>query len=270
MDSERGGVTEVTTKVASGDVQLIGLSKRFGQTRAVDDVTLGILPGSFVSIIGRSGAGKSTLLRLINRLVDPDDGEIRSGDVNVLSYNGAALATWRRRTAMIFQQFNLIDRLDLLTNTLVGRLPTMPLVPALIGAFGEDDIRDAIRVLHRLDLASHAEIRADQVSGGQQQRVAIARALMQDPKILLADEPIASLDPRSARRVLETLQRINREDNLTVLCNLHSVEAAKSYSDRIIGMASGRVVFDGPPDALGDDQVIEIYGTLDPEAEEIV
>ena len=250
-----------------GGLQLEGVVKRFGRTSAVDDVSLTVAAGTFVSVIGRSGAGKSTLLRLINRLVTPDEGRIHFGDRDVLALRGQALATWRRQTAMIFQQFNLIDRMDVLTNALVGRLPTMALAPALIGAFREEDVIAAIRTLHRLDLAGHAEIRADQLSGGQQQRVAIARALMQEPQIVLADEPIASLDPRSAKRVMETLRRINREDALTVICNLHSVEVAKTYSDRIIGMAEGRVVFDGPPGALDEAQVTAIYGTFAPEDE---
>jgi len=236
------------------------LEKTFGAVRAVDAVTLNIPEGQMVGIIGRSGAGKSTLLRLVNRLLEPSNGRIAFNDEDVGSLRGQALRDWRTRCAMIFQQFNLIDRLDVITNVLVGRVNHRRTLPTLFKNFRTEDRALAIRALERLDLADAALQRTGTLSGGQQQRVAIARALVQGPRIVLADEPIASLDPRNAARVMEALRTINRQDGITVVCNLHQVESAKSYCDRIIGMARGRIVFDGTPQSLTLDDVREIYG----------
>jgi phosphonate transport system ATP-binding protein len=237
-----------------------GLSRRFGSKTAVDNVSLTIDSGQFVGVIGRSGAGKSTLLRMINRLEQPTSGRVVFDGVDVARLSGAALAAWRARSAMIFQQFNLVGRLDVLTNVLIGRLNHTPVWRSVLQLWTEKDIALALSALEQLDIASLAAQRADSLSGGQQQRVAIARALVQEPEIVLADEPIASLDPRNTRIVMDALLRINRHYGITVLCNLHSLEIARAYCDRLVGMASGRVVFDGAPSELTNAVAQELYG----------
>jgi phosphonate transport system ATP-binding protein len=239
---------------------LDGVTRRYGDLAAVADVNLEIAPGGFVGIIGRSGAGKSTLLRLVNRLIDPTRGRICSGATDVTALRGKALREWRARSAMIFQQFNLVGRLDVLTNVLMGRLAAAPTWRALSGMWSPADKAIAISALEQFDIAALAAQRADRLSGGQQQRVAIARALVQQPDRILADEPIASLDPRNTRIVMDALQRINRHFGITVICNLHSLDLARSYCDRLIGMAAGRVVFDGAPAALTDAAARDLYG----------
>jgi phosphonate transport system ATP-binding protein len=236
------------------------LTKEFGRTRAVEAVSLAIPNGQMVGVIGRSGAGKSTLLRLINRLADPTGGRVQCDGIDVSGLKGAALMRWRAQCAMIFQQFNLVGRLDVLTNVLLGRLNRHGFAASMAARFTETERAMAIQALDRLDIAGTALQRADTLSGGQQQRVAIARALMQEPKMLLADEPIASLDPRNAQIVMDALRRINQDDGITVLCNLHTLDTARTYCDRIIGMQAGRVVFDGAPEQLSDEQAREIYG----------
>jgi phosphonate transport system ATP-binding protein len=239
------------------------LSRRFGTTTAVDHVSLAVEAGAFVGVIGRSGAGKSTFLRLINRLVEPSEGRILFRGTDVTALHGRALRQWRASAAMIFQQFNLVPRLDVLTNVLIGRLSRHRTLPTLFNRFTPEERAMAVEALERLDLAAHAFQRADTLSGGQQQRVAIARALMQEPAILLADEPIASLDPRNAACVMDSLRAINRESGLTVLCNLHTLDAARQYCDRILGMAKGRIVFDGVPAELTPLTMREIYQVED-------
>jgi phosphonate transport system ATP-binding protein len=236
-----------------------GLTCRFGTKAAVEDASFSIAPGSFVGVIGRSGTGKSTLLRMINRLADPSEGRILFDGVDVTALRGRELRHWRARSAMIFQQFNLVGRLDVLTNVLMGRLAEMPAWRSLAQLWPEADRALAMSALEQFDMAQLAAQRADQLSGGQQQRVAIARALVQEPDIILADEPIASLDPRNTRIVMDALLRINKHFGITVLCNLHSLDLARSYCDRLIGMAAGRVVFDGAPAALTDRIARELY-----------
>jgi phosphonate transport system ATP-binding protein len=237
-----------------------GLSRRFGSKTAVDNVSLKIETGRFIGVIGRSGAGKSTLLRMINRLEQPSSGRIFFKEIDVTRLSGAALAAWRARCAMIFQQFNLVGRLDVLTNVLIGRLNHSSTLRSVLQLWPEKDIAFALSALEQLDIASLATQRADSLSGGQQQRVAIARALVQEPEIVLADEPIASLDPRNTRIVMDALLRINRHFGITVLCNLHSLELARAYCDRLVGMANGRVVFEGAPGELTDAVARELYG----------
>jgi phosphonate transport system ATP-binding protein len=203
---------------------------------------------------------------LINRLTEPDGGHVRFGDVEVTRLQGIELRRWRARCAMIFQQFNLVGRLDVLTNVLIGRVGLRAALPSLAGHFSTSERAAAVCALERLDLLRQALQRAETLSGGQQQRVAIARALLQDAEIVLADEPIASLDPRNAARVMDALATINREDGITVLCNLHGLDTARAYCRRIVGMAAGRVVFDGPPAALSGDRVRAIYGLDEPDA----
>ncbi|MGD8716747.1 MAG: phosphonate ABC transporter ATP-binding protein [Desulfobacterales bacterium] len=237
------------------------LCKHFGKVKAVDQVNLTIESGQMVGIIGRSGAGKSTLLRLVNRLIDPTSGRIEFDGVDIGSLKRRPLLHWRTRCAMIFQQFNLVNRLDVLTNVLVGRLGYHRTIPTLLKLFSKSEKAMAIQALDRLDMAATALQRADTLSGGQQQRVAIARALVQEPKLMLADEPIASLDPHNATLVMEALKRINKEVGITVISNLHHLATARSYCERIIGMHAGRIVFDGPPSELTTEKALEVYGT---------
>jgi phosphonate transport system ATP-binding protein len=244
-------------------LELVHLSRRFGSTVAVANANLHIHAGEMIGIIGRSGAGKSTLLRLINRLIEPTEGAIRVDGADITALRGRALRNWRARTAMIFQQFNLVHRLDVLTNVLCGRLNDVNGPRMLLKLFTEAERADAINALDRMGLAEFAINRADALSGGQQQRVAIARALMQKPHIILADEPIASLDPMNARVVMDALADINQRDRITVLCNLHTLDTARAYCGRIIGMAAGRIVFDGAPEQLTHRALHEIYGDHD-------
>ncbi|WP_315837164.1 phosphonate ABC transporter ATP-binding protein [Bradyrhizobium prioriisuperbiae] len=244
-----------------------GLTCRFGAKTAVDNASFSIAPGSFIGVIGRSGAGKSTLLRMINRLAEPTAGRILFEGVDVTALQGRDLRKWRSRSAMIFQQFNLAGRLDVLTNVLMGRLSDIPSWRSLLQLWPDEDKAIALSALEQFDIASLAAQRADQLSGGQQQRVAIARALVQQPDIILADEPIASLDPRNTRIVMDALLRINKHFGITVMCNLHSLDLARSYCDRLIGMSAGRVVFDGAPAALTDQIARELY---DLEADEVM
>jgi phosphonate transport system ATP-binding protein len=250
-------------------LELQGLTRRFGSVTAVDQVRLLVPDGQMVGVIGRSGAGKSTLLRMVNRLTDPSEGRILFGGQDVTALKGAALRRWRTDCAMIFQQFNLVQRLDVLTNVLVGRLNHRPGVmgtlTSLLKMFTAEERAMAIQALDRFDLAETALQRADTLSGGQQQRVAICRALLQEPKLILADEPIASLDPRNAKTVMDALRQVNREDGITVLTNLHHLDTARQYCDRIVAMQSGRVMFDGPPAALTGARVREIYGVSEDE-----
>jgi phosphonate transport system ATP-binding protein len=243
------------------------LTCRFGAKAAVDNASFEIKPGAFVGVIGRSGAGKSTMLRMINRLAEPTDGRIMFDGVDVTALQGRDLRKWRARSAMIFQQFNLVGRLDVLTNVLMGRLAEMPQWRSLTQMWPEDDRALAMSALEQFDMAQYASQRADQLSGGQQQRVAIARALVQQPDIILADEPIASLDPRNTRIVMDALLRINKHFGITVMCNLHSLDLARTYCDRLIGMSAGRVVFDGAPAALTEHIARELY---DLEADEVM
>jgi phosphonate transport system ATP-binding protein len=242
-------------------LELDNVTRRFGSVVAVANATLAIPGGQMVGIIGRSGAGKSTLLRMVNRLIDPSEGRLLFGERDITRLRGRALHAWRASAAMIFQQFNLVPRLDVLTNVLAGRLNHVPTWRALAKLFTPRERALAIRALDRLGIAELALNRADALSGGQQQRVAIARALMQEPRILLADEPIASLDPMNARLVMDALRDINRRDGITVLCNLHTLDIARAYCGRIIGMSEGRIVFDGSPEALDDATAQAIYGT---------
>lgn len=241
-------------------LELRDVTKVYGDKAAVDGVSLQFRPGEFVGVLGRSGAGKSTLLRMINRLSDPTSGAIGYGGMDVTALKGADLRRWRRKCAMIFQQFNLCPRLDVITNVLVGVVAERPLAPSLIKFFPAADRRRAILELDALDMAQTALQRAETLSGGQQQRVAIARAMMQNPEVLLADEPIASLDPVNAEVVMDALQRVCRERNIPVIVNLHSLDVAREYCDRVVAMAKGRVVFDDAPGRLSNEALAMIYG----------
>ena len=240
------------------DVQ--NVTRVFGNKRAVDAVSFTLHEAGFIGIIGRSGAGKSTLLRLMNRLTDPTDGRIIYEGQDILSFRGRQTRSWQSRCAMIFQQFNLVPRLDVVSNVLHGRLNGRSTLATMFNYWSREDILQAIDILERLGIAEQAVKRAEALSGGQQQRVAIARALMQDPAIILADEPIASLDPMNAQIVMDTLKRINVEDGRMVIANLHTLDTARRYCDRVIGMRDGRIVFDGAPDRLTTSVAREIYG----------
>jgi len=237
---------------------------------ALSDVSLAITRGEFISIIGPSGAGKSTLLRCANRLGRPTSGRIFLLGEDVTDAAGRRLRRVRQRCGMVFQQFNLVPRLTVIQNVLAGRIRFLSPVDTLlaVGArrFPEQDHQIALDCLELVGVEEQAYKRADQLSGGQQQRVAIARTLAQEPEVILADEPIASLDPRSAAIVMDTLARINRDRGIAVLVNLHQVDTAKRYSTRVIGMRAGRVAFDGPPDALDEQTLTDIYGSEDPHA----
>ncbi|GAB4534876.1 MAG: phosphonate ABC transporter ATP-binding protein [Roseibium sp.] len=236
------------------------LTKNFGDLTAVDGVSLVIPDGQMVGVIGRSGAGKSTLLRMINRLADPSSGSIVDDGRDITALKGRDLRLWRASCAMIFQQFNLVERMDVLTNVMVGRIAHTGFLRSMTRSFTDEDRARAIEALDRLDLAPQALQRAGTLSGGQQQRVAIAKALVQNPRIMLADEPIASLDPANATRVMDALREINRADGLTVLVNLHTLDTARAYCDRIVAMRAGQVRFDGAPEALTSERVRAIYG----------
>lgn len=236
------------------------VSRIFGARRAVDGVSFTIDRPAFVGIIGRSGAGKSTLLRMMNRLTDASEGRIFVNGREILGLKGAAQREWQSQCAMIFQQFNLVPRLDVASNVLHGLLNRRSTFSTVFNLWSRADILRALDTLERLGIADQATKRAEALSGGQQQRVAIARALMQDPRIILADEPIASLDPMNAQLVMDTLKRINVEDGRMVIANLHTLDTARRYCDRVIGMRDGRIVFDGTPEQLSAGVARDIYG----------
>ncbi|HKU95226.1 MAG TPA: phosphonate ABC transporter ATP-binding protein [Vineibacter sp.] len=241
-------------------LRLQQVTKRFGEKRAVDAVSATVPKGQLVGVIGRSGAGKSTLLRMINRLETISEGRILYEQTDVGALNGRSLRAWRARCAMIFQQFNLVGRLDVLTNVLIGRSYSVPTGRSLLKLWSDADKAVALAALDRFDMAHLAAQRADTLSGGQQQRVAIARALVQEPDIILADEPVASLDPRNTRLVMDALQAINRDLGITVMCNLHSLDLAREYCDRLLGLVAGRLVLDEAPNALSSARARELYG----------
>jgi phosphonate transport system ATP-binding protein len=241
-------------------IEFRAVSKAFDTKLALDQASFTVEKPQMLGIIGRSGAGKSTLLRIVNRLTTATSGEIIVEGRNVLALQGAALRAWQRDCAMIFQQFNLVPRLDVLTNVMIGRLNARGTLPSLFKMFGQNERLDALYALERLGIAETALQRAEQLSGGQQQRVAIARGLMQAPKMLLADEPIASLDPLNAKVVMDALRDIHDREKITVMCNLHTLDTARAYCDRIIGMRAGKIVFDGPTSALTEAAAREIYG----------
>ncbi|WP_299778530.1 phosphonate ABC transporter ATP-binding protein [uncultured Roseobacter sp.] len=241
-------------------LKIDNLTKTFGQNTAVDAASIEVTKPSMIGIIGRSGAGKSTLLRTVNRLTDASHGKILFDGRDVTSLRGSAKRAWQSECAMIFQQFNLVLRMDVVSNVLHGTLNRRSTLATMFNLFPDADITQAIAILDRLGIAEHAAKRAEDLSGGQQQRVAIARALMQDPKIILADEPIASLDPMNAQVVMRALRRIHEEDGRTVIANLHTLDTARRYCDRVIGMRDGRIVFDGTPGQLSTAAARDIYG----------
>jgi phosphonate transport system ATP-binding protein len=246
-------------------LEVKSVTKKFGDNVAVGGLSFSAAEPQVIGFIGRSGAGKSTFLRMMNRMTDATSGELLVDGTDVLSLRGRAKMDWQRNCAMIFQQFNLVPRLNVLTNVILGRLNQQSILRSSLMFFTQAERHEALRLLDRFGVAPTALQRAETLSGGQQQRVAICRAMMQQPKFILADEPIASLDPLNARLVMEALHKINREEKITVICNLHTLDTARTYCDRVIGMRAGEKVFDDVPAALTDAMAREIYGA---EAEE--
>jgi phosphonate transport system ATP-binding protein len=241
-----------------------GLVKTYkSQHRVLDDINFELYAGEFVAIIGRSGAGKSTLLHVLNGTIPSSAGEIinyhDNGDTqNIAALTAKQMRQWRAKCGMIFQDFCLVPRLDVMTNVLLGRLSYTSTLKSFFKIFAEQDRARAIELLQWLNMLPHALQRAENLSGGQMQRVAICRAMMQNPSILLADEPVASLDPKNTTRIMNTLQKIS-ENDIAVVVNLHSVDLVKDYCTRVIGIAHGRIVFDGPPSQLNDAIIQDIY-----------
>ena len=231
----------------SAPLVLRHVSKAYGSVRALDDVSFTVGPGEFTALLGPSGAGKSTVFRCLTRLAPVDAGDILVHGGSLQALSGAALREARRAIGLIFQQHNLLGRLSAMDNVLTGRLAGVPTWRVLARRFPAADRQAALSCLDRVGLLDKAYVRADALSGGQQQRVAIARVLAQEGRVILADEPVASLDPESARHVLATLRSVAREQGIAVLCSLHQVELAREFADRLIGLKAGRVVFDGAP-----------------------
>lgn len=239
------------------DVQ--NLTTKFGAVTAVDGVSFSVKEPTMIGVLGLSGSGKSTLLRTLNRLTDATSGEVHFENRDVLKLRGKSQRQWRSDCAMIFQQFNLVPRLDVISNVLLGTLARRSTLASVLYMYPQKDVQDASEIMERFGILNQAEKRAEALSGGQQQRVAIARALMQHPKIILADEPVSSLDPTNTQIVMETLRQIHEEDDRIVIVNLHSLEIAEKYCDRIIGLNNGRIVFSGKPDHLTDEIKHSIY-----------
>ena len=229
-------------------------------TVGLDDVNLTIRDGEFVAIIGRSGAGKSTLLRSVNRMHRITSGTLMVNGINVSTLSGKSLRRFRRGIGMVFQSFNLVTRTTVIKNVLSACVPDMPFWRVLLGIFRREDKMKALESLDKVGILDKAYIRADQLSGGQQQRVALARTLTQDPQIILADEPFAALDPVTARQVMQDFVRINKEMGISILLNIHHVELAIEYADRIIGIRAGRIVYDGPSKQVDQAVLNAIYG----------
>lgn len=243
-------------------LQVQNLSKRYDKDkRVLSDISLEVRKGEFVSIIGPSGAGKSTFLRCINRMIDTSEGEIHFDDVDVMALSKKELRKHRTKIGMIFQHYNLVSRLTVIENVLHGRFGYKSTWQGILGHFTEEEKLQAFNLLKKLGMEEHAYKRCDQLSGGQKQRVGIARALIQSPKLLLCDEPIASLDPNASKVIMDHLQTISKELDITCIVNLHQVDVAKKYSDRIIGLNSGRVVYDGTSNELTSSAIHTIYGS---------
>lgn len=249
-------------------IEFKAVSKRYTNgVLGLDNINLTIAPGEFVVVIGKSGAGKSTLMRAVNRLHDVTSGDILINGESITRAKGRHLLEMRRQIGMIFQNFNLVKRATVLKNVLTGRVGYYPTWKMIFGLFTPEDKQHAYEALCSVDLGDKVYTRADQLSGGQQQRVSIARALTQDAHIILADEPIASLDPETTKKVMDDLRRINEELGITVLVNLHNVDLAREYGKRIIGIRAGRKVFDGPVAAADDAAIDEIYNGIDVKGE---
>lgn len=241
-------------------IKITDLHKYFGNVKALRGVDLEVQAGQVVVIIGPSGSGKSTLLRCINRLVEPTSGQIIWNGIDVTAAPAEDLRRIRRRIGMVFQHFNLVNRSSVLTNVLAGRLGYVNPAFSLINRFPKEDVEKALQKLDRVGIRDKAAVRADELSGGQQQRVGIARALMQDPELILADEPVASLDPVLAHSIMTHLEQINQQDGATVICSLHFLDLVQRYADRVIALNQGMLVFEGKAKDIDDQRFKEIYG----------
>ena len=242
-------------------LQVKNLSKIYeGGVKAVNNVSFDVPKGQFLAVIGLSGSGKSTLLRCINRLIDPTAGQILWDGEAVTAATPEEMRRIRRRIGMVFQHFNLVHRSRVITNVLAGRLGYVNPVWSLFNHFPKEDVQKAIKQLERVGIADKVNDRADELSGGQQQRVGIARALMQDPQMILADEPVASLDPVLAHSIMRHLEEINKNDGVTVLCSLHFLDLVHRYADRVIALNEGKLVFEGLPKEIDDQKFKDIYG----------
>jgi phosphonate transport system ATP-binding protein len=231
-----------------------------GGVKALDNVSFKVEQGEFLACIGLSGSGKSTLLRCINRLIDPTEGEIIWNDIDITKASQDEIRVIRRKIGMVFQHFNLVSRSKVIINVLAGRLGYVNPVMSVINRFPKSDMEMALKQLDRVGIANQANKRADELSGGQQQRVGIARAMMQEPDMILADEPVASLDPVLAHSIMQYLEQINKEDGVMVICSLHFLDLVHRYADRAIALNEGKLMFDGTPEEIDDDKFKEIYG----------
>jgi phosphonate transport system ATP-binding protein len=227
--------------------------------QGLKDVNLSIGQGEFVAIIGLSGAGKSTLIRTINRMIDVTEGQVTVDGVDVMSLHGKSLRRFRRHIGMIFQSFNLVTRSTVIKNVLTSMVPDMPFLRVLFGIFTKQQELAALAALDKVGILDKAYTRCDQLSGGQQQRVALARTLNQNPTVILADEPVAALDPVTANQVMSDFKRINKEMNITILINIHHVDLALDYAERVVGIRAGEIVYDGPVEDVTQDVLDVIY-----------
>jgi len=242
-------------------LQIKNLTKIYdGGVKALDNVSFEVPDGEFLAVIGLSGSGKSTLLRCINRLIEPTEGQILWNGEDVTKASPEEMRRIRRKIGMVFQQFNLVHRSKVITNVLAGRLGYINPAWSFLNRFPKADMEKAIKQLERVGIADKANQRADELSGGQQQRVGIARALMQDPEMILADEPVASLDPVLAHSIMKHLEDINDNDGVTVLCSLHFLDLVHRYADRVVALNEGKLVFEGLPSEIDDQKFKDIYG----------
>ncbi len=242
-------------------IEFINTGKVYpGGVVGLDGVTLTIGDGEFVAIIGLSGAGKSTLIRTVNRMIDVTSGQVLVDGVDVMTLRGRVLRRFRRRIGMIFQSFNLVTRATVIKNVLASRVPDMNFVKVLLGLYSREQEMEALSALDKVGILDKAYTRCDQLSGGQQQRVALARTLNQNPSIILADEPVAALDPVTARQVMSDFKQINQDLGIAILLNIHHVDLALDYADRVIGIRAGHIVFDGPSGDVTQEILDEIYG----------
>jgi len=242
-------------------LEISNLTKIYpGNVLALDRVSFTVQPGEFLAVIGLSGSGKSTLLRCINRLVEPTSGQVTWNGVDITQASAEELLRIRRKIGMVFQHFNLVSRSKVITNVLAGRLGYVNPALSLVNRFPRTDVEMALKQLKRVGIADQAHKRADELSGGQQQRVGVARAMMQEPEMVLADEPVASLDPVLAHSIMQHLESINREDGVMVICSLHFLDLVHRYAHRAIALNEGKLMFDGAPKDINDAKFKEIYG----------
>ncbi len=252
----------MTATTGNGNIlQIRNLEKTFPNgVKALKGVSFDVKKGEFLVVIGLSGSGKSTMLRCLNRLHDPTGGSVLFHDDDIVKMKGGEVRTLKKRIGMIFQHFNLVDRHSVLSNVLTGALSRTGSMTSILGLWPEADKKRALEYLKLVGIADKAYIRADQLSGGQKQRVAIARSLMQNPEILLADEPVASLDPATCHSVMEYLKKVNRELGITLICNLHFLSLVRQYADRVVALRGGELVYDGSPSAIDGAWFTKIYG----------